>query len=97
MTPVHKISFNDKLAVIESGFTKKQLLVLKDRYGISLELLAKILNITHRTIQNKPIAFKFTGNVAEKILGLSELYSYGIEVFEDDDKFRRWLDVPNPF
>lgn len=93
---VHKISFDEKLDVIEGGFTKKGLLELKDRYGISSEALAKILNITNRTIQNKPMTFKFTGNVAEKILGLSEIYSYGMEVFEEQDKFRRWLQVLNP-
>lgn len=94
--PVHEISFDEKLQVIESGFPKKQLLELKERYGISLETMAKILDIAGRSIQNKPIGFKFTGNVAEKILALSDIYSYGTEVFEERDKFIKWLDTPNP-
>lgn len=95
-TPVHEISFEEKLDVIQRGFFKEQLLELKDRYGISLKVMANILNITDRSIQNKPKRFKFTGNIAEKMLGLSEIYSYGIEVFEERDKFRKWLDTPNP-
>ncbi len=94
--PVHKISFNEKLQVIENGFQKKSLLQLKDKYGITSDALAKILNITNRTIQSKAMTFKFTGNVAEKILGLSEVYSYGMEVFEEEEKFRAWLQVGSP-
>lgn len=94
--PVHKISFDEKISVIQSGFLKEQLLELKERYGISLETMAKILDIADRSIQNKPLDFRFTGNVAEKILGLSDIYSYGVEVFEERDKFRKWIDTPNP-
>ena len=95
-TPVHEISFDEKLNIIQNGFSKEQLLELKERYGISLETMAKILDIADRSIQNKSLDFRFTGNVAEKILGLSDIYSYGMEVFEERDKFRKWIDTPNP-
>ena len=95
-TPVHEISFDERLSLIQSGFSKVLLLKLKERYAFSLQTIAKILNITDRSIQNKPKGFRFTGNIAEKIFGLSDLYSYGIDIFEDRDKFRKWLDTPSP-
>ena len=69
---------------------------MKDKYGFSLDTLSKILDITDRSIQNKSKDYIFTGNVAEKIFGLSEVYSYGIEVFEERGKFIHWLATPNP-
>jgi len=94
--PIHSISFDEKVDLINAGISKKQLLELKNRYGFTLDTLSKILDITDRTIQNKSNDFKFKGNVGEKILGLSELYSYGMEVFQDRDKLRGWLSTPNP-
>ena len=94
--PIHTISFDEKVDLINAGISKKQLLELKNRYGFTLDTLSKILDITDRTIQNKSNDFKFKGNVGEKILGLSELYSYGMEVFQDRDKLRGWLSTPNP-
>lgn len=93
--PIHTISFNDKIRIIDSGISKRELLLLKDRFGFSLETLSNILDITDRTIQNKPHEFRFTGNVAEKIMSLSELYSYGMDVFEERSKFIKWLDTPS--
>ena len=95
-TPVHAISFDEKLGIINRGITKKELLVLKDKFDFSLVILSRILDITDRTIQIKPDGFRFTGNVAEKILNLSELYSYGTEVFQERSRFIKWLDTPNP-
>jgi|GEM_PF-1113408 len=95
-TPIHAISFDEKLGIINHGITKKELIELKERYDFNLVTLSKILDITDRTIQTKPGSFRFTGNVAEKILSLSELYSYGTDVFQERSKFIRWLVTPSP-
>ncbi|MEI6947544.1 MbcA/ParS/Xre antitoxin family protein [Paraflavisolibacter sp. H34] len=94
--PLHAIAWDEKIEMIRDGISKADLMYLKDGYNFTLDDLSRILDITPRTIQGKLPSDRFTGNVGEKILALGELYSYGIEVFEEEQKFKRWLNTPNP-
>jgi putative toxin-antitoxin system antitoxin component (TIGR02293 family) len=94
--PLHAIAWDEKIELIQDGISKADLMKLKENYGFTLEELSRILDITPRTIQGKALSDKFTGNVGEKILALAGLYSYGLEVFDDEHKYKRWLYTPSP-
>jgi len=38
---------------------------------------------------------KFNAALSERIISLADIYSYGYEVFEDEDRFNKWMFRPN--
>ena len=38
---------------------------------------------------------KFSPDLSEKIVGLADIYSYGYEVFEEENRFNQWMFRPN--
>jgi putative toxin-antitoxin system antitoxin component (TIGR02293 family) len=85
MTPL------EKMAMLSVGISKKELEILKTRTELDYEKLAKLLSVTRATLINKPSSEKFSSSLSERILGLASIYSYGYEVFEDEDKFNQWM------
>ena len=85
MTPIEKM---ERLHV---GISKKELEVLKTRTELDYDKLAKLLSVTRATLINKPSSEKFSSALSERILGLADIYSYGYDVFEDEDKFNQWM------
>jgi putative toxin-antitoxin system antitoxin component (TIGR02293 family) len=85
MTPLEKM---ERSAV---GISKKELEALKSRTGLDYDKLANLLSVTRATLINKLSAEKFNSSLSERILGLADIYSYGYSVFEDEEKFNRWM------
>ena len=81
----------EKMAILSVGISKKELETLKARTELDYEKLAKLLSVTRATLINKPSSEKFSSTLSERILGLADIYSYGYEVFEDEDKFNKWM------
>jgi putative toxin-antitoxin system antitoxin component (TIGR02293 family) len=89
MTPLEKMNIAD------SGLTKKILERVKKLMELDYDDLATALNVTRATLINKKGEEKFSPGVSEKIVGLADLYSYGYEVFEEPERFNRWMFRPN--
>jgi putative toxin-antitoxin system antitoxin component (TIGR02293 family) len=85
MTPIEKM---ERLNV---GISKKELETLKARTELDYDKLAKLLSVTRATLINKPSSEKFNSALSERILGLADIYSYGYDVFEDEEKFNQWM------
>jgi len=85
MTPIEKM---ERLSL---GISKKELEVLKTRTALDYDKLAKLLSVTRATLINKPSAEKFNSALSERILSLADIYSYGYEVFENEEKFNQWM------
>lgn len=85
MTPI------EKMERLNLGFSKKDLETLKARTELDYDKLAKLLSVTRATLINKPSTEKFNSTLSERILGLADIYSYGYDVFEDEDKFNQWM------
>jgi putative toxin-antitoxin system antitoxin component (TIGR02293 family) len=47
--------------------------------------------VTRDTLINKPSSEKFNSSLSERILGLADIYSYGYDVFENEEKFNQWM------
>lgn len=57
---------------------------------------AEILNISTKTLHRyKTSSTPFKSTQSEKIIEMSEVTKVGMDVFEDIDQFKRWLDTPN--
>ena len=57
--------------------------------------LANALSVTRATFINRKGKEKFNAALSERIIGLADIYSYGYEVFEDKERFNRWIFRPN--
>jgi len=89
MTPIEKM---ERLTV---GISKKELETLKVRTELDYDKLAKLLSVTRATLINKPKSEKFNSVLSERMLVLADIYSYGFDVFGDEEKFKQWMFKPN--
>lgn len=90
----HMTSF-EKMNIVREGISKKDLELLKNKADLDYTTLAKGLSVTRATLINKKREQKFGSVLSEKILGLADIYSYGFEVFGDEDRFNQWMAKPN--
>ena len=59
---------------------------------------AEILHISTKTLHRyKSSSTPFKSTQSEKIIEMSEVTKVGMDVFEDMDQFKLWLDTPNFF
>ncbi|MCD6010642.1 MAG: hypothetical protein K0Q79_504 [Flavipsychrobacter sp.] len=86
----HMTTF-EKIKIIKEGISKKDLEHLKDKSGLDYDQLAGALSVGRATLINKKRNEKFNPSLSEKIVGLADIYSYGYEVFEDEDTFNEWI------
>lgn len=93
--PENQMTSFEKMHVIREGVSKKDLEHLKVKADMDYSMLAKVLSVTRATLINKKKSEKFGAGLSERIVGLADLYSYGFEVFEDEDGFNRWMAKPN--
>ena len=89
MTPI------EKMERLHIGISKKELEILKARTELDYDKLAKLLSVTRATLINKPKSEKFNSVLSERMLVLADIYSYGFDVFGDEEKFKQWMFSPN--
>lgn len=94
-TVVNQMTSLEKMGIVREGVSKKDLERLKEKSELDYDKLAKALSVTRATLINKKRDQKFGAVLSEKIVGLADIYSYGYEVFEDEDRFNRWMFRPN--
>jgi putative toxin-antitoxin system antitoxin component (TIGR02293 family) len=94
-TPEYHLTSFEKIDMVREGISKKALEHFKQKTGLDYDLLAAILSVARATLINKKGAAKFNPTLSERILALADIYSYGYEVFEDQDRFNEWIFRPN--
>ena len=93
--PVYQWSSFDKIDAIKNGISKAELESLKEQSALDYDTLAAVLNVGKATLHNKKGKEKFDQYISERIFLLADLYSFGYEVFEDKDRFNRWMKAEN--
>lgn len=93
--PESKMTSFEKMNVARFGVSKKDLENLKAKTKLDYDKLAKALSVTRATLINKKKQEKFNAALSERIIGLADIYSYGYEVFEDEERFNLWMFKPN--
>ena len=93
--PENRMTSLEKMHVVKSGVSKKDLESLKEKTALDYDKLARALSVTRATLINKKKEEKFNAVLSERIVGLADIYSYGYEVFEDEVRFNQWMFRPN--
>lgn len=86
----------EKMKMVRNRITKRNLVILKRRTRLDYNKLAHALSVTRATLINKKSKEKFNSSLSERIISLADIYSYGFEVFEEEDRFNRWMFQQNP-
>lgn len=94
LRPENHLSVSEKMSVVREGITKGDLLSLKEKSGLDYSELARALSVTRATLINKKKSEKFSPSLSEKILDIADLYSFGFEVFGNEESFVQWMDTP---
>ena len=85
----------DLIDLSQKGVSKEALLYLSKFMGLPVGQMAALLPVTERTIQRYAPKEHFDRVVSENILHLAEVAARGLEVFEDHDRFKAWIDQPS--
>lgn len=85
----------EKITLIRNGVSKNDLEDIKEHSGLDYDTLSKILAVSRATLINKKGLEKFDTATSERILLLADTLSYGESVFEDRDRFNRWMKSSN--
>jgi putative toxin-antitoxin system antitoxin component (TIGR02293 family) len=93
--PESQMTALEKMEIVRVGVSKLDLERLKEKTALDYDMLAHALSVTRATLINKKGKEKFNASVSERIVSLADLYSYGYEVFEDEDRFNEWMFRPN--
>jgi putative toxin-antitoxin system antitoxin component (TIGR02293 family) len=94
-TSVMTLTPIEKMQMAQKGVSKIYLEKLKDMANLDYQKLATALAVTRATLINKKKQEKFNASLSERIVGLADLYDFGFKVFEDKEKFNRWMIAPN--
>lgn len=94
-TPIYKLTSFEKMELLDQGIKKSDIEQFKMKAQLDYDKLAQALAVTRATLINKKKDEVYSENVSEKIVALSDLYSFGYEVFENVENFNAWLFVPN--
>jgi putative toxin-antitoxin system antitoxin component (TIGR02293 family) len=95
VVPVYRWSSFEKIDAVKSGVSKEELENLKMGAELDYDTLARLLNIAKATLHNKKGKEKFDIAISERIFHLADLYSYGYEVFDDRERFNKWMKQEN--
>ncbi len=80
--------------IVRTGISYKDFNKIADDTPFSLTEWANYLQLSERTIQrNQKEKKSFQPIQSERIVELSMLYKYGVEVFGDKDNFNTWLNT----
>jgi putative toxin-antitoxin system antitoxin component (TIGR02293 family) len=95
VVPIYQWSSYQKIETIKEGISKEELENLKEQTGMDYNMLSKILAVTKATLHSKKGKDRFDAAISERILLLADIYSFGYTVFQDQEKFNRWMKTPN--
>jgi putative toxin-antitoxin system antitoxin component (TIGR02293 family) len=89
--PESRMTSFEKIDIIREGISKKDLEHLKEKTDLDYNQLSKVLSVARATLINKKGSAKFDMVLSERIVGVADIYSYGYEVFEDENRFNNWI------
>jgi putative toxin-antitoxin system antitoxin component (TIGR02293 family) len=84
------------IAVIRIGIPYSLFDLIRVHIPLSESDWAEILDISTKTLHRYKLnSTPFKSTQSEKIIEMSEVTKVGMDVFEDMDQFKLWLDTPN--
>jgi len=86
----------DLISVAREGVNKQAILHLAAYLDLPIGTLLSILSLSTRTWQRYDSTKVLAKEYTEKALQVAMLYQRGEEVFGDLEKFKGWINYPNP-
>lgn len=93
--PEWQMTAVEKMNMVRDGMSKKDLVSLKSKTNLDYDKLSTVLSTTRATLINKKGTEHYSAALSERIVSIADLYSYGFEVFENENKFNEWVFRPN--
>jgi putative toxin-antitoxin system antitoxin component (TIGR02293 family) len=93
--PKEPVSTLDFLAAGTRGIPKRSLTTLAYTLGIPMKQMAQILNVSEKTLGRKKPDDLLDKLPSSLSIEIAQTVARGMEVFEDRDKFNRWLQKQN--
>ena len=94
------VLFMDDLSLVaqaQDGLDAQAITTFREHAQFSKEVMAGLLHVTPKTIDNMKAKHKKVGAVqAETLLSLIRLFSRGEQLFGSVDEFKDWLGFPQP-
>jgi putative toxin-antitoxin system antitoxin component (TIGR02293 family) len=81
----------EKMEMVKTGLTKKDIEMLKQKASLDYDDLAYLLSVTRATLINKKGDEKFSPVLSERVIAIADIYSYGLEIFEDSELLNDWI------
>jgi putative toxin-antitoxin system antitoxin component (TIGR02293 family) len=95
-TITHEDSVLDMVKIVREGINYKVFMQIADTSQFSIPEWSTFLHVSERTMQRYQKQKKvFDSLQSEKILEIAQLYNKGVEVFNDKDNFKSWLETKN--
>ena len=95
LATIPSMDTGEKITLIRKGVSKNDLEDIKEHSGLDYDTLSRILAVSRATLINKKGLEKFDTATSKRILLLADTLSYGESVFEDKDRFNRWMKNSN--
>lgn len=80
--------------MVRRGLPRRAVDEVADRLALSRREMARILGLSERTLQRQQPDARLSAGASERLLQLVLLYERGEDVFEDIEKFKRWMRRP---
>lgn len=78
-----------------NGIKKKVLENLAASLGVPMKNLAKLLPVTERTLQRRSAGSLLSSTVSEHAILIGEVIARGLEVFDNESTFQKWMHESN--
>lgn len=86
----------DLLALAVKGLSMQSVRALQQRMQFSNKEISEFLAVSESTLLRRQQGKQgLTRDESEKAIQLSAVVAKGLDVFEDEDDFRHWLETPN--
>ncbi|WP_119079462.1 antitoxin Xre/MbcA/ParS toxin-binding domain-containing protein [Chitinophaga alhagiae] len=86
--------YSEKEKLIKWGFTKNQLVCIKNVLLLDYPTLASFLHVTQRSLHLRKENDRLNPWINDRVGALLELYCYALEVFANPLDAREWLKSP---
>lgn len=84
-------SSRDYIELSRKGLTMSQLRGILNFANLSLKDISSILSISERQLTRYENDKILRIDISAQLIQIAELYEFGYEVFEDEEKFQKWM------
>ena len=81
----------DLINISEEGLPKSALESLLQLLEVPIKNISSLVNMSERSFQRYKHNDKLNQSISEQVLQIAEIVKRGIEVFEDEKKFKGWF------